>query len=1565
MPQIASIAEAVIRPDGTTSEAPRASRVAPLDENGRARYFVILQGDPVASTAGVPMLKGKKRKDMASQAAHSRLDALKSQQTRFVSSATTKLGRTIEPLMQFQHALNAVVVELTPAEAATIAAQPGVVKVNREEFKQLQTYNTHTLIGADTIWTGTSTPSPAWGPNDKLLSQGEGMVIGEIDSGVNWTSKSFAATGSDGYTVQNPLGTGNFLGNCLASGTVKNGYASKGTDYSTTTPHCNDKLIGIYNTEFNGTTYNPASGQDLNGHGSHTASTAGGNVVNGAPYALGTFNVSGVAPHANIIAYLACGTASYSCANTGLAAAYNQAVQDNIVDAINYSIGGPEQSPWDDTVQQAALNAMAAGIFVAQAAGNDGPDAGSITGNASPWTTTVAASTPAKMVSFSFGLSSVNGSTSVPANTQNLQAIPGSAPLPTQNYTNLPLIVSPNFANGSTDGCTAYPANTFRKGGVAGGAQGIAVLHLDQNASNCASGTRRTAAANAGALAVIYVDDNFISLGASGASYSVLMSDWNKILAAPGIDVSSASGNAIASIGPSSVYSRTPDLVTSYSSRGPVPFAALKPDIAAPGDLILAAMSPTATSGYSTANQAASSVIYGIESGTSMATPHITGSSVLVKAIHPNWTPMQIKSAMMTTATKAYTTDGSAEADPTVAGAGRIDLTEATRASLLFDETATNFTNANPDAGGDPSQLNLASYYHFNCVGTCSFPRTVSSALPASGNWTIAVTGLPDGSYSLDKTSLSLAGGASTSYTLSIDATKLTEGQWTYGKLTLTSSDSTLPVQHLPIAIRSSTPALRASPTPLAAHAAVGQTVTQPLTVGNAGNQGLNWSISTTTLKAPLTSNPYNDAANGIPGRTVVTSGTSTAITSTNANNYYEADYFDIFAAGTTVDSVSLYGFGYNSTNGAVAASTIVTQLALRIYADNGSNQPSGRPGVTTDTAPIYQFPAAAGGLGPTAAGVSFGGGASWSQSINLNLAAASAPTATMTTPGRYWVSMTPSMTSANTWYQGDSISATKSPPGQFSAPNATGANAVLKPWNATTNQYVFDDPTYTGWALRVMGTAVCSAPWLSYDTTSGNNLGLNGSQTVNVSFNATGLVVGTYKAYVCVSANGTSPTNVFTTDEDAILIPVTFNVVNVASPVCTASPNPAGGTQMVTINCSGADAGTTNTIPGATCSPNPTTDGTFTCTGIGSDIGSNPTLTSSTTAGDSTYVVVPLTVDTTAPLAPNCSANPAAAVSGTSVTVTCTSVGTGSTNSFPNVSCTPNPADATGTITCTGNAENFGTNPVLTTVNTLNNSSQATVSFTLLAQYSVTTSGGVGGTVSAPAQSLVTAGQSTTFTVSPLTGYSVGSVVGTTCSPSPQSGNTWTTGAINADCAITATFSELPGSISVGGVGNGDNSPTTGKGTDFGKVAIGNTASHGFTISNGGVLQAANAGHASLGSGRSSPSAAGDLTISSITSSNSAFTVSGGTGTIASGGSTAFNVTFNATSVGTKNATITIHSNDVTAPTYTFAVTAQAVAGDAQTVTAPILDAKSMLLLAGVLAVFGQIMLSRRKSEK
>lgn len=65
-----------------------------------------------------------------------------------------------------------------------------------------------------------------------------------------------------------------------------------------------------------------------------------------------------------------------------------------------------------------------------------------------------------------------------------------------------------------------------------------------------------------------------------------------------------------------------------------------QPDVAAPGVHILAAVSPHNPE-----------IAYNFQSGTSMATPHVSGIVALLKSLHPDWSPAAIKSALVTTGT--------------------------------------------------------------------------------------------------------------------------------------------------------------------------------------------------------------------------------------------------------------------------------------------------------------------------------------------------------------------------------------------------------------------------------------------------------------------------------------------------------------------------------------------------------------------------------------------------------------------------------------------------------------------------------------------------------------------------------------------------------------------------------------------------------------------------------------------------------------------------------------------------------------------------------------------------
>jgi len=150
------------------------------------------------------------------------------------------------------------------------------------------------------------------------------------------------------------------------------------------------------------------------------------------------------------------------------------------------------------------------------------------------------------------------------------------------------------------------------------------------------------------------------------------------------------------------------------------------------------------------------------------------------------------------------------------------------------------------------------------------------------------------------------------------------------------------------------------------------------------------------------------------------------------------------------------------------------------------------------------------------------------------------------------------------------------------------------------------------------------------------------------------------------------------------------------------------------------------------------------------------------------------------------------------SISPTSATVNEGGSTSF---SITPNSGFTIGTITGCGGSLTGNTY----TTAAITNDCTVSASFVAIT-HMVSTSVGGNGSLS-PTSTIVNEGDSTSFTVTPNSGFIIDTVTG--CSGS-LSGNTYTTGVINSDCTVTASFSAITHTVSTSAGANGSLSPTS-----------------------------------------------------------------------------------------------------------------------------------------------------------
>ncbi|KAK9927384.1 hypothetical protein M0R45_024568 [Rubus argutus] len=329
---------------------------------------------------------------------------------------------------------------------------------------------------------------------------------------------------------------------------------------------CNNKLIGARSFQGGKTTGAPPV--DLDGHGTHTSSTAGGNFVKGASvFGMANGTASGMAPYAHLAMYQIC--SEQGCSESDILAAMDTAVADG-VDVLSLSLGGGSVPFYADGIAVGAFGAIQKGIFVSCSAGNEGPFYGSLS-NEAPWILTVGAST-------------IDRSIRATAKLGNGQEYDGESLFQDKNFSSnlLPLVYAGAYSKDSSALCDV---------GTLSGVEGKVVLcERGGGIGRIAKGEEVKRAGGAAMILMNEDTDGYSTL----ADAHVLPA--TQVSYAAGVSIkayinSTSTPTATILFKGTIIGDKLAPEVSSFSSRGPSMQSPgiLKPDIIGPGVSILAA----------------------------------------------------------------------------------------------------------------------------------------------------------------------------------------------------------------------------------------------------------------------------------------------------------------------------------------------------------------------------------------------------------------------------------------------------------------------------------------------------------------------------------------------------------------------------------------------------------------------------------------------------------------------------------------------------------------------------------------------------------------------------------------------------------------------------------------------------------------------------------------------------------------------------------------------------------------------------------------------------------------
>ncbi len=763
--------------DEPAAQKAPAAKTIDLATYPAKRWIVQLKDAPVAKyQGGVSSYKataakatGQAKLDADSADAKAYGAYLESQQKAF-ATALSKVAPGAKVEQSYQVVLNGVAVSMSSEQAKAVRKMPNVRAVTPDIPYQLQDFSAVPWIGAPTLWNRLGGEGKA----------GDGIKVGIIDSGI--------------YVKYDA--NGNYVGNACFNDT---GYTAPPGFPKGDTRFTNKKVI-VARAYFRPDDP-PVPGEDTpiqgvadaSPHGTHVAGSVACNAGTQATFAGITETISGVAPRAYLMNYrVFYNSQSPDDFQSGNAYVVElvKAIEDSVkdgADVISNSWGSSYQNTlaWPDPMVQAAEAAWDAGVVGVFAASNAGPDLATVSSPAiSPKLISVGSSSkPAYLSSFSVD---VIAPAPVPANLTSLPA--GRATFgPSLSQVFGPDLYVPAekaATNGSPLGCSlSGDASPFPTGSLTGK---IALI----SRGTCSFSEKVFNAQRGGAVAAIIYNsaaggNDILDMG-GGAHANEVTIPSVLIGRSNGLNMASFYNDhpdqATVQMSPKgAVVNTTPDVMASSSSRGPTEGWLIKPDVVAPGVNIL-------SSGYGELPNPF--IGFGQVSGTSMATPHVAGAAALLKQLHPTWTPTQIKSALMSTATENVylNTTQTAKAGVLDRGAGRIDLTKAGMPGLTTDPQSVSGGLMAP---GQSRTVTINVKDVSGSAGTWAVSATQTGNSATTANFGISV-GSP---------SLNVAANGNGSFTVTVSAAASAAGGDYEGSVVLTNS-ATGTTLHLPVWLR-------------------------------------------------------------------------------------------------------------------------------------------------------------------------------------------------------------------------------------------------------------------------------------------------------------------------------------------------------------------------------------------------------------------------------------------------------------------------------------------------------------------------------------------------------------------------------------------------------------------------------------------------------------------------------------------------------------------------------------------------------------------------------------------